>query len=218
MKDIKAVRGKYFLEKAIAEGEHERQDFKYAVNDARKIARSLSAFANHSGGRLLIGVKDNGVVAGVRNEEDIYVVEAAAELYCDPSPRVDFSACRDGAGAVVIVAEVEPARERPVRVKEGEGRLKAYYRVADQNIVASGLMVKAWRSRASRSSLCFDAMTDGIVLEAVRRSGPVSVNDLCVGCGMSRRAVELAVTRLFAMDLVAFEHVGAEFLLTRTSL
>ena len=67
MKDLKAIRGKYYLDRIIAEGEHERQDFKYSISDARKIARTLSAFANHSGGRLLVGVRDNGSIAGVRN-------------------------------------------------------------------------------------------------------------------------------------------------------
>ena len=84
MKDLKAIRGRYYLERIIAEGEHEQQDFKYAISDARKIARSLSAFANHSGGRLLVGVRDNGSIAGVRNEEDIYLLEQAAEMYCEP--------------------------------------------------------------------------------------------------------------------------------------
>ena len=68
----------------IAEGEHVRQDFKFAISDARKIAKSLSAFANTGGGRLLVGVKDNGQIAGVRSEEEIYMVEAAATVYCRP--------------------------------------------------------------------------------------------------------------------------------------
>ena len=74
MKDIPARKGKYYLRRLIEEGEHEHQDFKYAISDARKIARSISAFANNDGGRLLIGVKDNGAVVGVPNEEDVYMV------------------------------------------------------------------------------------------------------------------------------------------------
>jgi len=92
MKDLQAIRGTTILRRMVAEGEHERQDFKFAISDARKIARSLSAFANHSGGRLLIRVKDNGVIAGVLNEEDIYVVEQAAERYCRPPQRITFKA------------------------------------------------------------------------------------------------------------------------------
>ena len=88
MKDIRGIKGKFYIASLIEEGEHEHQDFKFAVSDARKIAHSLSAFANNDGGRLLIGVKDNGAIAGVRNEEDIFVVEQAAEMYCEPPQEI----------------------------------------------------------------------------------------------------------------------------------
>ena len=51
MKDLKGIKGSYYIASLIEQGEHEQQDFKFAIPDARKIARSLSAFANHSGGR-----------------------------------------------------------------------------------------------------------------------------------------------------------------------
>lgn len=53
----------HYIQDLILEGEHEHQDFKYQITDARKIARSIAAFANNSGGHLLIGVKDNGNIA-----------------------------------------------------------------------------------------------------------------------------------------------------------
>ena len=56
-----------YIHKLVAEGEHEHQDFKFEISDARKIARSISAFANTGGGRLLVGVKDNGKIAGIRH-------------------------------------------------------------------------------------------------------------------------------------------------------
>ncbi|RLD33003.1 MAG: ATP-binding protein, partial [Bacteroidetes bacterium] len=71
-----------YIKDLIAEGEHQRLDFKFEISDSKKIARTLAAFANTDGGRLLVGVKDNGVIAGVRSEEEYYMVEAAASMYC----------------------------------------------------------------------------------------------------------------------------------------
>ena len=62
-----------YIHQLVAEGEHDHQDFKFEISDARKIARSISAFANTGGGRLLVGVKDNGKIAGIRSEEEIHV-------------------------------------------------------------------------------------------------------------------------------------------------
>ena len=78
-----------YIHALIAEGEHQQQDFKFEISDARKIAKTLSAFANTDGGRLLIGVKDNGKIAGVRSDEEKYMIEAAAQLYC--RPEVNYS-------------------------------------------------------------------------------------------------------------------------------
>ena len=35
----------------VHEGEHQQQDFKFEISDARKIAKTLSAFSNTDGGR-----------------------------------------------------------------------------------------------------------------------------------------------------------------------
>ena len=59
-------------------------DFKFEISDAAKIARSLVAFANTEGGKLLIGVKDNGAIAGVRSEEEFYMLQNAAHRFCQP--------------------------------------------------------------------------------------------------------------------------------------
>ena len=55
------------------------------IDDSKKIARTLAAFANTEGGRLLIGVKDNGNISGVNVEEEFHMIEAAAEMYCKPA-------------------------------------------------------------------------------------------------------------------------------------
>ena len=132
------------LHHLIAQGEHQQQDFKYEISDARKIARTLSAFANTEGGRLLIGVKDNGKIAGVRSDEEIYRVEAAAALYCVPPVECHMSVHRvEGRG--VVIAEVEPSEGRPVRAQLDDGKLCAFMRIADENIVASPVQMALWR-------------------------------------------------------------------------
>jgi len=132
------------LYRLIAEGEHQQQDFKYEISDARKIARTLSAFANTDGGRLLIGVKDNGKIAGVRSDEEIYMVEAAASLYCMPPVECRMSIHRVE-GHNVVIAEVDAAGTLPVRAQLDDGRWCAFVRIADENIVASPVQMALWR-------------------------------------------------------------------------
>lgn len=133
----------------IAEGEHEGQDFKFAVSDPRKIARSISAFANRRGGRLLIGVKDNGVVAGVRNDEDAYVVELAASRYCHPAVDISFEAFSIDTSVTVVVANIPTATDAPVAVKEADGAEAIYIRVADSNVAAGPLVCQSLLMRCA---------------------------------------------------------------------
>lgn len=216
MKDIKAVKGRAHILDLIAQGEHEQQDFKYAISDARKIARSISAFANRSGGRLLVGVKDNGHIAGVRNEEDIYVIEQAAEMYCRPPQRVEFTAYSTGETGVVIVASVAPAAERPVCAQEPDKKWNAYYRVDDENIHAHPLMVRSWRRRADMEPMAYAAGgADQRIVEAIDRQGWLSVADAIKAATVSRRTAEMSIVRLAAMGIVDFEYREGGFVLIR---
>ena len=92
-----------YIHVLIAEGEHQQQDFKFEISDARKIAKTLSAFSNTDGGRLLIGVKDNGKIAGVRSDEEKYMIEAAAQLYCLPEVHYSMQTFHVDGRSVLVV-------------------------------------------------------------------------------------------------------------------
>lgn len=214
MKDIKAIKGKFYIAGLISEGEHDRQDFKYQISDAVKIARSLSAFSNHRGGRLLMGVKDNGTIAGVRSEEDIYVVEQAAQMYCRPAVEVEFTAYKaTDEGNIVIKAEVPEAKRRPVKARLSDGRWRAFMRVKDENILASPLMVRVWKEREGSEGMLLQAGGEvDAVLDDVRRYGPVKVQEIAKRTHLSVESVERSIVWLASRDLLRFVKVGQGFL------
>lgn len=222
MKDLHPIKGKYYIEDLISQGEHDRQDFKFMISDARKIARSISAFANREGGHLLIGVKDNGVAAGVRNEEDIYVVEQAAERYCRPAQRVEFTAFNVGSGATVIRAEIARADGEPVFACDTDGVWKAFYRVADENILAHPLMVRAWQRKATRSEgeMVFTfTEAESRLLEILDSDpGRFGVRDIALRLHVTTAAAEQLIVRLAAIDIIAFKYIGhGEFAIVRAT-
>ena len=127
---------KRYIQSLINEGEHQQQDFKYRVSDAMKLAKSVSAFANTDGGRLLIGVRDDGHMSGVRDEEEIYMMHQAAYRYCRPQASIKFDTYHVE-GRTIVIATVPPSDKRPICVIDDEGHQRAYIRIADENIVAS---------------------------------------------------------------------------------
>lgn len=129
----------------IQEGEHLHQDFKYCVNDSKKIAKSLVAFANTEGGRLLLGVKDNGKIAGVRTDEEFYMIESAATIYSKPAIRFTTKQWL-AEGKTVLEIRVEKSEQKPHFAKDENGKWIAYIRVNDENCVAHKIQVNVWRS------------------------------------------------------------------------
>ena len=204
------------MQRLIEEGEHEHQDFKFAISDARKIARSVSAFANNDGGSLLIGVKDNGAIAGVRNDEDIYVVEQAAQMYCVPAVDVHFDAFRTDPGVIVIRATVDASDVRPVRVREADGTMRAYYRVADENIAAHPLMVEAWR-RADTDGRGVVISLAGLESDLLRLIDGrlLDLREIALGLHIAESRARSLVVRLAVLGLVEFVYTGSAFKLTR---
>ncbi|MBQ7041460.1 MAG: ATP-binding protein [Muribaculaceae bacterium] len=210
MKDIKAIRGKFYIERLIEEGEHEHQDFKFAISDARKIARSLSAFANNDGGRLLIGVKDNGNIAGVRNEEDIYMIEQAAQMYCRPVQSPDIAAFKTEGGAVVIRVEIAKSARRPVMSQEPDGSWRAYYRVKDENILAPDIMVKTWRRRQqNKGGIISMSDADSRLLSIIEERGAITLEEYYRAAHMPRASAEETLINLVSMDVVKL-HLGTK--------
>ena len=125
-------------------GENQYLDFKYCISDSRKIARTLTAFANSNGGKLLIGVRDNGSVAGIRSDEELYMVETAAHLYCRPEIKYSIKQHNDN-GKIVLEVETFKGEKRPYQAKDEQDKWVAYFRHNDQNLLANKVLLQVWK-------------------------------------------------------------------------
>lgn len=138
----------------IAQGEHRQLDFKFEISDAAKIARSLVAFANTDGGKLLIGVKDNGVIRGVRSDEEKFMLENAAQSYC--RPEVVFKTKEWKIEDKTILEVSIPFSKKQIhKAPDNIGEYKAYVRVKDQNLLANGVLMKVWTKRKKNQKIKF---------------------------------------------------------------
>lgn len=166
--------GSYYLAKLIQEGEHQQQDFKYCISDSKKIAKSLVAFANTDGGRLLIGVKDNGNIVGVQSEEEYYMVEAAAKVFS--KPEIDFTTRQHQAeGKTVLEVTIESSKNKPHFAKTEEGKWLAYFRLKDENKLANKVMIEVWRKQKRKQGILLHySEKEQLLLDLLEKSGSIS--------------------------------------------
>ena len=165
-----------YITKLIQQGEHQRQDFKYCISDSRKIAKSLVAFANTDGGRLLIGVKDNGRIAGVRSEEEYYMVESAAKIYSKPP--IEFITRQHFVdGKTILEVIVEPSHEKPHFARDDDGKWWAYFRKDDENRLANKIMIEVWKRQKSPVGILINYSEDEkILLDYLANNEKISVS------------------------------------------
>lgn len=200
---------KRFLQNLIQEGEHQQQDFKYRVDDACKLAQSVSAFANTDGGRLLIGVRDDGRLAGVRSEGEIYVMRQAASKYCQPEASIKFDTYHADGNAIVI-ATVPPSDKRPICAQDEEGHSCAYIRINDENIVASPVLFALWRESQKPQGAMLTYNDDIRHLLDIMQ-GQQTLNQIVRRSRLPRPKVITLLSRLIRFGTAKWDYVGQQF-------
>jgi hypothetical protein len=194
--------GSKYLKSLIAQGEHQQLDFKFEISDTRKIARTLSAFSNTDGGRLLVGVKDNGRISGIRSDEEYYMVESAASLYCKPEVRFE-TMNHSIEGKNVLEIYIPPAEQKPVYARDEENRWMAYMRVADQNILAGIIQLQVWReAQKTRGRLLAYTRKEQILLEMLKETPGASLSKIQKDTGFRRNELVPLMTKLVLFDVV----------------
>jgi len=201
---------KQYLLSLIREGEHQQQDFKYRVSDARKLARSVSAFANTDGGRLLIGVRDDGHLSGVRSEEEIYSMHQAAYRYCTPQASIQFDTYQTE-GRTIVIATVPPSHHRPICATDEEGHRRAYIRIADENIVASPVHLALWRESQKKQGTVITYNEDIRHLMSIME-GQLTLRQMLRLSHLPRKKVIILLARLIHFGLVKWAYVNQQFL------
>ena len=200
-----------YLLRLIKEGEHQQQDFKYRISDARKLARSVSAFANTDGGRLLIGVRDDGQMSGVRSEEEIYMMHQAAYRYCRPEASIKFDTYHVD-GHTIVIATVPQSDRRPICALDEHDRPWAYIRIADENIAASPVHLAIWRdSRNARGSVMTYTESVHQLLDVLHEQS-LTLNQLVRHSSIPRPKVITLLARLVRFNVVECRYADQQFL------
>jgi len=196
-----------YIQKLIQQGEHQTQDFKYCISDSKKIARSLVAFANTDGGRLLIGVKDNGRIAGVRSEEEYYMVESAAKIYSNPP--IDFTTRQHTVdGKTILEVLIEPSAKKPHFAKDDEGKWWAYFRKNDENKLASKVTIEVWRVQKSADGILINYSEDEkILLDYLEKNEKISVAKYARVAHLSYKKAEQIIINFRSLNILK-DHFG----------
>lgn len=194
-----------YIKKLIEEGEHQMLDFKFEISDSKKIARTLVAFANTDGGRLLIGVKDNGKISGIRSEEEKYMIQTAAEMFCKPA--ITFEAKEWFVnGKTVLEIIVPKSKFHKHKAPDHNNIYKVYTRVKDQNILANSILLKIWKYQNNKQNtkVSFNE-AEMFLLKYLNENKKITVKDFIQKAKINKNEAERILINFTLINMIKYE-------------
>jgi predicted HTH transcriptional regulator len=144
------------LKRLAAEGEGHQLEFKRKVSQPEKIVREMIAFANTEGGTLLIGVDDNGALAGVKYpDEELLSIREAINKHLRQSLVFQDSLVALSETRYILRLDIPPNFKRPILFWTDRRHSESYVRVNDMSVKASPEMIEIIRRKRQKKDVRF---------------------------------------------------------------
>ena len=186
-----------------AKGEGQRIEFKKKATYPEKIVRELIAFANTSGGDLLIGVDDDGTVSGQRYiEEEIFVMEKAIKELIFPALAYELYSLKLNEKKGIAVFKVPVSPNRPHYLKEKD-RKQAFIRVADRSVQASREVWEILRRGKNPRDMVFTyGSKEEILMKALGESEKITLKEFAKLANLPKFLASKTLVRLVLANVL----------------
>lgn len=166
------------IKRVILAGENVNIDFKKTISNCEKIAKTLVAFANNKGGKLLIGVADDGTIKGVKaEEEEKYMINKAAHQFCKPAIEPIFEEYMVD-DKLVLVAEIRRSDTKPHYALDEQGKWWVYFRVQDKSVLASKILIEVLKKDGdNEGTLIAYSDQEKLLLEYLGENGRITLKE-----------------------------------------
>lgn len=191
------------IKKLLLEGEHTQLDFKNTISNSVKIAKTLVAFANNKGGRLLVGVADNGMVKGVKSEEEEkYMLLKAASEYCKPLIDLTFEEHYVD-DKLVLLVDVAKGVQKPYYAIDDEGKWWVYFRSNDKTVLASKILIEVLKKRDNENGVLLHfAEQEKLLLSYLADNGRITLKQFSKLTRSAYKNAQKVMVNLILMGVI----------------
>lgn len=191
------------LKRQIFEGEGVSLDFKKTITSCEKIAKTMVSFANNIGGRLLIGVLDDGTINGVKAEdEERYMITKAAHFYCRPSLEPVFEEIYWD-DKLVLVVDIAESTDKPHYSLAEDGKWWVYIRAKDKSVLASKIVVEVLKQSSSNQGVLIEySSKEKALLEHLDKSERINIKQFCELLNIGRRRAQRILVNLVLTGVI----------------
>ncbi|MFB6248128.1 MAG: helix-turn-helix domain-containing protein [Salinibacter sp.] len=195
------------LEQLVSLGEGISLEFKRRVPRPERIAKEIVALANTNGGRIVLGVSDDGTIEGFENiSEQVFLLREATKAHC--SPPVDYDTERvvvaDRRDVIVVTVPESPSKPHvlvPAGAADGAG--PTYVRVEDRSVEASDETIEHLETQQTDDGVTFEfGETESLLMRYLDDYGRITVPQLAQLADISPERASQTLLRLTRADLL----------------
>ena len=200
------------IKKYLIDGEGETLDYKQEISSASKIAKTMVSFANHKGGVLLVGVRDNRSIAGIRSEDEKYMLDLAASFYCKPEIELELEEHNIG-GKVILECTVPEGELKPYSAKGEDGKWLVHILNKDKSLLASKIVVDVLKRQSSnKGTLIKYGKNEEALLKYLEDNDRITLQQFRKMVNISKwRASKILVNLISAGVILNHTHEKTEF-------
>lgn len=191
------------IKKLIFEGEGVTLDFKKTITSCEKIARTMVSFANNKGGKLLIGVADDGTIKGVKSEdEERYMITKAAHFFARPALEPVFEEIYVD-DKLVLVVDTPPSDLKPHYALAEDGKWWAYVRVKDKSVLASKIVLEVLKRSANDQGVLIEySENEKSLLEYLEKNTRITIKECSELLNVGRRRAQRVLVDLILSGVI----------------
>jgi predicted HTH transcriptional regulator len=191
------------LRRQILEGEGVSLDFKKTITSCEKIAKTMVSFANNVGGRLLIGVLDDGTIKGVKSEDEVrYMITKAAHFFTRPALEPIFEEVYYD-DKLVLVVDIPESTDKPHYALAEDGKWWVYIRVKDKSVLASKIVVDVLKQSANNQGVLIEySSKEKALLEHLDKTERINVKQFCELLNIGRRRAQRILVSLVLTGVI----------------
>lgn len=191
------------VKKLIFEGEGVTVDFKKTITSCEKIARTMVSFANNKGGKLLIGITDDGTIKGVKSDdEERYMITKAAHFFSRPALEPVFEEVYFD-DKLVLVVEIASSELKPHYALAEDGKWWAYVRVKDKSVLASKIVLEVLKRSSNDQGVLIEySENESTLLGHLEKVGRITIKECSELLKVGRRRAQNVLVDLILSGLI----------------
>ena len=183
------------VKQLITRGQDVSLEFTSHIENQLTITRTIVAFANTNGGKVIVGINEKNKVVGVEPAEELKLFKELINNDCAPIVPFESKVIEEGRH---LLLEIDvPKSSIKHKAKGEEGEMQFYHRIKDTTLVGNRVIINLWKLQDDSTSKPID-LDDNLkaIFEFIEEHKPVTVSKIFRFFALNKNDINLYLAQL----------------------